>query len=95
MYYDLPAPIAFGMCGALAGLFGGGFNSCFAIWVGAATGGSLGCVLCIVSMCHHNVSAPLPVARPVSSEPVVIQNIYITYSISGSEKGVPPVAQAS
>jgi len=92
MYYELPAPIALGMCGALAGLIGGGFNNCFPVWVGAATGGSLGCILCIVSMWRQDVSALLPVAVPISSEPVIIQNIYITYNTSGSEKDAPPVA---
>ena len=92
MYYEFPAPIAFGMYAALAGLICGGFNNCFPVWVGAATRGSLGCVLCLVSMWHHEVSATVPVVRPVSSEPVVIQNIYITYNTTGSGKDTLPVA---
>jgi hypothetical protein len=92
MYYELPGPIAFGICGALAGWIGGGFNSCFPACVGAATGGTVGCVLCIISVWRQNVSAPPPVAVPISSGPVVIQNIYITYNPSGSGKDVLPVA---
>ena len=86
MYYSLPYPIAFGMCGAFAGLIGGGCNQCFPIWVGAATGGSLGCVISIFMM-----FAPEPVVEPVSSiapDPVIVQNIYITY-VSGQQKDIP------
>jgi hypothetical protein len=83
MYNHIPAPIACGMLGALAGFIGGGFNNCFPIWVGAATGGSLGCVMCIgIAL----MPEPLPVAQVVSNEPrIVIQNIYI---ISGNDKVV-------
>jgi hypothetical protein len=90
MYPELPAPIALGMCGALAGLFGGGFSQCFPVWVGTATGCGLGCLICIVSVFRPepNVSRDLPVATPTSVAPVVIQNIYITYEISGVGKEV-------
>ena len=82
MYPELPAPIALGMCGALAGLFGGGFSQCFPVWVGAATGCGLGCAICIVS-----VFRPEPnVSTETSVAPVVIQNIYINYEISGQDK---------
>jgi hypothetical protein len=82
---NLPLPIACGMVGALAGLIGGAFNNCFPVWVGAATGGSLGCVMCVVTALMPE-RAQIPVAQVVSNEPrIVIQNIYI---ITGSEKTV-------
>jgi len=84
MYYSpLPAPIALGMCGALVGLIAGGFNQCFPIWVGAATGGSVGCAACIFLGLM-----PEPPVQPlrVATEPIiVIQNIYIT----GEAKEIP------
>jgi hypothetical protein len=100
MYPELPAPIALGMCGALAGLIGGGCNQCFPVWVGASTGAGLGCVICIVSLFREeprpgpitSVAATSVAATPVV--PVVIQNIYITYEISGQAKGTElPVAK--
>jgi len=85
MYSEMPPPIVCGMCGGLAGLFGGGFNQCFPIWVGASAGGALGCVLWI-GIALMSEKAPLPIAQPVGPEPVVIQNIYIMYDITGRGK---------
>jgi len=82
MYYQLPPPIALGMCGAIAGLIGGGFNQIFPVWVGCATGSSIGCVVCIYMM-----MTPEPVAQP-TPEPIIIQNIYITH-VLGSPKDLP------
>jgi hypothetical protein len=64
--YVLPAPIACGMCGAIAGLFAGGLNQCFPVWVGAVTGGAVGCIACIY---NANTTNPVPVA---SVDPVVV-----------------------
>ena len=87
-YYELPFPISLGICGALAGLIGGGFNQCFPIWVGAATGSSIGCAACIFFMVMPEASRP-----PIHlGDPVVIQNLYITY-VSGEPKDPLPVAQ--
>lgn len=92
MYYDLPAPIVCGMCGALAGLVGGACNSCFPVWVGAITGGSLGCLLCIVhAIIPEPPQPPVALRAPVSvrtPEPMIVQNIYITY-VSGDSKELP------
>jgi len=74
----MPAPIACGMMGAIAGLFGGGLNQCFPVWVGAVTGSSLGCTISLL-ICLINP----PTVVPVTVEPVVIQNIYI---MTGSGK---------
>jgi hypothetical protein len=94
MYHELPAPIALGACGALAGLIGGGFSQCFPVWVGASTGAGLGCVMCIVSLFREK-PRPRPItSSPASVGPVIVQNIYITYEISGQAKGTElPVAK--
>ena len=78
MYYQLPAPLALGMLGAIAGLFGGGFTQSFPVWVGAATGASVGCAMCICMML-----SPVPVVP--EPRPVVVQNIYVTY-VTGAPK---------
>jgi len=83
MYYELPTPISCGILGALAGLAGGGCNQCFPVWVGAATGGSLGCAICICMMC-----APKAATQPVITvEPIAINNVYIAY-LSGESKDI-------
>ena len=87
MYSPIPAPAACGMVGALAGFIGGGFNSCFPVWVGAATGCSLGCVMCIVTAFMPERAVGLPVAQVVShTAPVIIQNIYIINDTTGNSK---------
>ena len=83
----LPAPVVLGLCGAFAGLLGGGCNQCFPVWVGAATGGSLGCVLCLLQS-FLIPDKSLPIAKPVSSVPVIIQNFHITYEITGQSKDI-------
>ena len=88
MYTDLPVPIACGMCGALVGLFGGGFSQCFPVWVGAATGGGLGCLCCIVQALMPERRS-LPVAQPVRADPVIVQNFYLVYT--GQPKELIPV----
>ena len=88
MYNELPAPIACGMCGALAGLFGGGFSQCFPIWVGAATGAGVGCLMCIVHVLMPE-RTPLPVAQPVRVDPVIVQNFFVLYT--GQAKELIPV----
>ena len=96
MYYSpVPVPIALGMLGALAGLIGGGFNQCFPIWVGAATGGSLGCAMCIVTLIieEQRTAQPVISRSNMNSEPVIIQNIYLVYDIAGRGKDVIPVAE--
>ena len=83
MQYELPTPISCGILGSLAGLAGGGCNQCFPVWVGAATGGSLGCAICICMM-----FIPKPV-EPVTTttEPVIINNTYVAY-LSGESKDI-------
>jgi len=87
----LPAPIACGMLGGLAGLIGGGFNQCFPIWVGGVTGLSVGCAMSVV-LCFRPEQQELPVAQPVN--PVIVQNIYIMYdhTLAGASKTTLPVA---
>ena len=83
----LPAPIACGMLGAFAGLLAGGCTQCFPAWVGAATGGGIGCIICLVEVLMPPKA--LPIAKPITIDPVIIQNIYITYEASGQPKGIP------
>ena len=86
---ELPLPIGLCMCGALAGLVGGGCTEYFPVWVGATTGASVGCIICIIM-----AAMPEPFRAPIvpriqgSTEPVVIQNLYITY-VSGQAKDIP------
>jgi len=83
MYYQMPAPLACGFLGGIAGLIGGGFNQCFPVWVGATTGASLGCAFCIYSMfipvIHHRANI---------SGQIVVPNIYIIREI-GAPKDIP------
>ena len=90
MPYEIPLPIACSFCGVLAGLVGGGCNQMLPVWIGAATGCSLGCALSIFFMCQPEpparqaIVAPAPIATP-GPIPVIIQNVYITH-ISGDAK---------
>jgi hypothetical protein len=88
MNHQLPIPISFAMCGAIAGLFGGGLNQCFPVWVGAVTGCSVGSTISIITY-FIKEEPVLPVAR-VSVEPRVIQNFYVIHELSGQDK--PPIA---
>jgi len=76
----LPAPLACGMLGSFAGLLAGGCQ-CFPVWVGAVSGGGLGCLLCLLQC----IIVPIPVAKIVT-EPVIVQNIYI---LEGQPKESP------
>jgi hypothetical protein len=90
----LPAPIVCGFFGALAGLLGGGCAQCFPVWVGAATGASLGCALC-VGMCFFE---PLPLAKIATrqgQDPVIIQHIHIYEMKSGAPKSYPQIKEAN
>jgi hypothetical protein len=95
MYTPLPVPFAFAGLGAIAGLIAGGFSQCFPVWVGTATGVGVGCVCSVIICLKDERANALPVAQVVSPEPVVIQNIYITYDLSGKGKtvDVPYLAQ--
>ena len=85
MYNVLPLPIVCGFCGACAGLLGGGLNQCLPVWVGAAVGGSLGSLICLIT-CLLPEPQSLPVAQV--AQPVIVQNIYIIQSdaLVGQEK---------
>ena len=80
----LPAPFACAVCGSFAGLLAGGFNQCFPLWIGAATGGGVGCLICLLQALMPPKN--LPIAETVSLDPVIIQNIYVTYEVSGQAK---------
>jgi hypothetical protein len=83
MYHQMPLPISCAMFGAFAGLLGGACSQSFPIWVGATTGASLGCAMCICEMMYKE-----KVTAPVAREPVILQNVYITY-LSGNPKELP------
>jgi hypothetical protein len=74
MNQQLPPLVVCSMCGACAGLV---FGNCqiFPVWVGAATGGSVGCLMCI-ALCIAN---PIPLALPVAqvTQPVIVNHIHI------------------
>lgn len=73
------------VCGFVGSLFGFLFSLyhadlCLGLTVGAGTGGSLGCVLCVWScIVNPNSEKPLPIASVVGpiQEPVVFQNIHV------------------
>ena len=77
MYYELPYPLAMGVCGALAGFIGGGGNQIFPVWVGCVTGSAIGCGVCLFTM----------MTPPPRVEPIVIHNLYIAY-VSGEPKDI-------
>lgn len=79
----VPAPAACAMLGAFAGLLAGGCQ-CFPVWVGAATGGGLGCIMCLVQC---SMESPGPPVANIATQPVVVQNIYVTYEVTGAPKG--------
>ena len=84
MNTQLPPPLLCAMFGACAGLI---FGNCqiFPVWVGAASGGSVGCLICI-AFC---ISDPIPLAQIVRPEqPVIVQHIHI-YELSGAAKESP------
>ena len=86
MNTQLPAPIVCGMFGGCAGLI---FGNCqiFPVWVGAATGASVGCLMCM-ALC---IADPIPLAQIVRPEqPVIVQHIHI-YELSGAAKESPKV----
>lgn len=87
MNYEIPLPITFAMCGAFAGLIGGGCSQSFPVWVGAAAGVSLGCAISIVQVLMPE-RQPAPVVAQTAADPIVIQNIYITYA-TGDGKDIP------
>jgi len=83
MYHPMPLPITCAMFGAFGGLLGGGCSQSFPVWVGATTGASLGCAMCICAMMYKEEDVV-----PVTREPVILQNVYITY-LSGDPKELP------
>ena len=76
MYYLLPIPIPLSMCGALAGLVGGGCNQFFPVWVGGTTGALLGCIISICMMVIPNEEGNTN--EEANENEVVIQNPCIT-----------------
>jgi hypothetical protein len=80
---QLPIPIVCCVCGTFFGLVSGGCQA-FPAWVGALTGISVGSVIS-VACCLLPDPQPIPVARAVTAEPVIVQNYYV-YHASGAEK---------
>ena len=89
MNLQIPPPFVCSMFGACAGLVFGNCQ-CFPVWVGAASGASIGCLMCI-AMCIAN---PLPVAKIVEQKQntIIVQHIHI-YEIgsTGAAKESPKV----
>ena len=86
MNTQIPAPIVCGMCGAFAGFT---FGNCqlYPIWLGAAIGGSVGCLMCTIMCLFEPVPVALPVALPVPP-PTIVNHIHI-YELAGT--GAPKV----
>ena len=80
MNYEIPLPITFGFFGALIGLLCGGCQA-FPAWVGAATGCSFGCAVCVCQTFLPEFEPPLE--EPVQT--VVVENPCIT-NTSGEAK---------
>lgn len=81
---QIPLPACLGVCGALAGLAGGGCNQVLPIWIGATVGVSVGCVICMYTSA---MPEQVPLSTTRATEPIVIQNIYITH-VSGQPKDI-------
>lgn len=89
MYYLLPIPIPLSMCGAFAGLIGGGCNQFFPVWVGATTGASIGCILCICDAAMPESFRQMTTEREAEAEagPVIVHNTYTTH-VYGQPKDI-------
>lgn len=92
MHNPLGVPIACGFFGSLFGLVAG-CGECFPVIVGAGTGSSVGCVICILLCIFDSPEKGLPVAKIASNlpvQPTLIQNIYIIDTRStGAPKIIP------
>ena len=84
-YSVIPAPVSGAALGSIAGLIAGSGMDCFPVWVGATTGGGLGCIISLgLMLLTDKPEIPVAqVAQVASSDPVIIQNIYF---ISGAPK---------
>jgi hypothetical protein len=87
MHNPLGVPIACGFFGSLFGLVAG-CGECFPVIVGAGTGSSVGCVICIFLCIFDSPEKGLPVAKIVDSQPTLIQNVYI---IDTRSTGAPKI----
>lgn len=91
MNTQLPPPVVCSMCGACAGLV---FGNCqiFPVWVGAATGGSVGCLMCIALCIANPIPLALPIAQVTQQTPTIVNHIHI-YEIgtTGAPKELPKV----
>jgi len=84
MYTQSHPPISLTVCGALSGLACGGSDQLFAFWVGAITGASLGCTICIYKVVTLDKSVRLPIQ---DLQPVIVHNTYITHE-NGQPKDI-------
>ena len=84
MYTRSYPPISLTVCGALSGMACGGSNQLFAFWVGAITGASLACTVCIYKI----VTLEQEVIPIQDLQPVIVDNTYIRHAY-GHPKDIP------
>ena len=84
MYTQSHPPISLTVCGALSGLVCGGSDQLFAFWVGAITGASVGCTICIYKV----VTSENSVIPRQDLQPVIVDNTYIRHEY-GQSKDIP------
>lgn len=84
MYTKSHPPISLTVCGALSGLACGGSDQLFAFWVGAITGASVGCTICIYKV----VTSENSVIPRQDLQPVIVDNTYIRHEY-GQSKDIP------
>ena len=84
MYTQSHPPISLTVCGALSGLACGGSDQLFAFWVGAITGASVGCTICIYKV----VTSENSVIPRQDLQPVIVDNTYIRHEY-GQSKDIP------
>ena len=82
MNEQIPPPFVCALFGTTAGAIAGGCQI-FPVCVGAATGGVVGCIMCI-ALC---IAKPPPIAKIVftKQEPIIVNHIHI-YELTGAPK---------
>jgi hypothetical protein len=88
MNLQIPPPFVCALAGATVGAIAGGCQT-FPVCVGAATGASLGCAMCIC-LCFANPPEGLPVAKIIQPQQTIVNHIHIYEMSTGAQKDTIP-----